>query len=637
MCGIVGYVRRNGAVEISVLESMLDRIAHRGPDDRGTWAQGPVGLGHARLSILDLSNLGHQPMVTADGQGIIAYNGEVYNFQALRHRLEGSGIRFRSHTDTEVVLYALHHWGPEQCVAQFNGMFAFAYYDRRDQTLWLGRDRLGIKPLYVARTGTGLVFSSEIKAILRHPEVVSRPDIHALVTQIVYERLDGTWTPFEKIESLLPGTLLKINGNDQTINYFDVLRDLQPQRILDGANEDFSMQLRCFEERLDASVRMHLLSDAPLATLCSGGLDSGLITAQAKDHKPDIVAYVADIEGVQKSEVARAQSVCRHLDVELRPVTVNLENYYRLWPQAVYANDQPNNFAQNIAEMAVAETIQKDGFKVVLAGHGADELFGGYQWYVIAHKMWRRRRLHTKWIHDNRFFRFLGRFHPRLAPIDLNALAESPFTPIALLGDQGLTGRQTCAMDGAKRHLRNAALFRKLQTLPLHEERAFLARSFADIYVHLGETLRSSDRMAMWHSVEARVPYLENELIDFGLHLPCRAKYHSGNTKRLITALAMKRLPHNVVRLPKIGFMVSGYMWQGMADFLKNGMVAELLKWARADQPEILRLIQTQPYFVFRLLCTEIWARIYFGGESQEQLSDALLRQRRLASSNTAN
>jgi asparagine synthase (glutamine-hydrolysing) len=192
-------------------------------------------------------------------------------------------------------------------------------------------------------------------------------------------------------------------------------------------------------------------------------------------------------------------------------------------------------------------------------------------------------------------------------------------------------------MGGAKQQSRNAALFRKLQTLPLHEERAFLARSFADIYAHLGETLRSSDRMTMWRSVEARVPYLENELIDFGIHLPYKAKYHRGNAKRLIKALAMKRLPHDMVRLPKIGFMVSGYMWQDMADFLKNGMVAELLKWSRTDQPEILRLIQTQPYFVFRLLCTEIWARIYFGGESQEQLSDALLRQRRLASSNTAN
>ena len=637
MCGIVGNFRRTGTVEVSVVESMLDRIAHRGPDDRGTWAQGPVGLGHARLSILDLSKLGHQPMVTADGQGVIAYNGEVYNFQTLRHRLEESGIRFRSQTDTEVVLYALHHWGPEQCVEQFNGMFAFAYYDLRDQTLWLGRDRLGIKPLYVARTDSGFVFGSEIKAVLRHPEVVSRPDMHTLVTQIVWEWLDGTWTPFEKIESLLPGTLLKVNSKDQTFYYFDVLRDLQPQRILDGANEDFSMQLQRFEERLDASVQMHLLSDAPLATMCSGGLDSSLITAFARDHKPDIVAYIADIEGVQESEVERAQSVCRHLDVELRSVTVDLENYYRLWPQAVYASDQPNNFPQNIAELTVAETMQKDGFKAVLAGHGADELFGGYQWYVTAYKMWRRRRLHAKWIHDNRFFRFLGRFHPRLTPINLDALAELPFTPIALLGDLGMTGRQTCAMGGAKWQLRNAALFRKLQPLPLHEERAFLARSFADFYVHLGEALRSNDRMAMWRSVEARVPFLENELIDFGIHLPYKAKYHRGNAKRLITALAMRRLPHNVVRLPKIGFMVPGDMWKGMADFLKNGVVAELLKWGRADQPEILRLIQSNPYFVFRLLCTEIWARIYFGGESPEQLSDALLRQRRLASSNTIN
>lgn len=629
MCGIAGLLNHQGRAEIAVVNSMLDRIAHRGPDDRGTWVHGPVGLGHVRLSLLDLSERGHQPTVTSDGQGVIVYNGEVYNFGELRSRLEKTGIGFKSNTDTEVVLNALHLWGPEQAVMQFNGMFAFAYYDLRNRTLWLGRDRLGIKPLFIARTSTSLVFGSEIKALLSHPEVACRPDMHALITQIIYERLDGTWTPFEKIESISPGTLLKISATEETITYFDVLRDINPQRILDGQGMDFPIALQRFEQHFNSSVRQHLICDAPLATLCSGGLDSSLVTAVAKDHKPDIVAYVADVAGMQGEEVRRASSVCDHLGVELRRVPVDLATYYRLWPQAICANDQPNYFAQNIAAMAVAEAMRGDGFKAVLAGDGADELFGGYSWYVDVYKMWRRRRLHAAWIRDNALFRLLGRFNPLLAPLNLEALSERPFAHLNQPGESGIAGPKICVIDGAKRHLREAALFRRLESLPLHEERAFLARSYEDIYVHLAEMLRTNDRMAMWHSIEVRVPFIENELIDHGLHLPCRIKYHRGVTKRLINALALKRLPKEIVRLPKIGYHAPSGLWQGMSGFLRGGKLAELLKWRAADQQDIVQMIQKHPRLLYRMLSTEIWARIYLDGASPLQLSESMLGIRR--------
>ncbi len=630
MCGIAGFLihKNKGRVEIPVLDSMLDRIAHRGPDDRGTWMHGPVGLGHVRLSLLDLSGRGHQPTVTTDGTGVIAYNGEVYNFRELRSRLEKAGARFNSNTDTEVVLYALHLWGPEQAVMQFNGMFAFAYYDLREQILWLGRDRLGIKPLFIAHSGASLVFASEIKALLAHPEVACRPDMHALITQILYEKLDGSWTPFDGIESLLPGSLLKITDTESTITYFDLLRDIDPQRILDGQSLNFPSALRRFEQHFDASVGRHLICDAPLATLCSGGLDSSLVTAVAKDHKPDIVAYVADVAGMQGEELKRASSVCGHLGIELRPVTVDLESYYRLWPQAICANDQPNYFAQNVAALAVAEAMHSDGFKAVLAGDGADELFGGYSWYVDVYRMWRRRRLHAAWIQDNALFRLLGRLNPLLAPLNIAALSERPFAHLNHPGESGIVGPKICAIDGAKRHLREAALFRRLESLPLHEERAFLARSFEDIYVHLAEMLRANDRMAMRHSIEVRVPFIENELIDYGLHLPCRLKYHRGVTKRLVNALALKRLPEEIVRLPKIGFHAPGHLWQGMSGFLRGGRLAELLKWRDADQDDILQMIRKHPRLLHRMLSTEIWVRITLDGESPLLLGESMLRYR---------
>jgi asparagine synthase (glutamine-hydrolysing) len=629
MCGIAGFLNREHTSDKSVLDAMLDSIEHRGPDDRGLWAHGPVGLAHVRLSILDLSKRGHQPFITDDQQGIIIYNGEVYNFHALRNQLEKAGFRFKSNSDTELVLYALHHWGPEQAVKLFNGMFAFAYYDVRSNTLWLGRDRLGIKPLYITRTNNGIVFGSEIKALLAHPDVQPRPDMHAIITQIIYERLDGSWTLFENIESILPGTLVRINVTEQQqITYFDVLRDIEPRRILEGRGTNYSTVFQQFEKHFNASVQQHLISDAPLATLCSGGLDSSLVTALARDHKQDIVAYVADIEGMHGEEVRRARSVCHYLDITLRPVPVSLDTYCRLWPQAILANDQPNYFAQNTAAMAVAEAMQGDGFKAVLTGHGADELFGGYTWYEDVYKMWRKRRLHAKWIHNNAFFRYLAKLNPLLSPLDLESLSNRPFTHLHQHDASGLMGPAISAVDGAKRHIRSAALFKRVEILPKHEERAFLAMSYEDIYTHLAEALCTNDKMAMWYSVEARFPFLDNTLIDFGLHLPFHAKYLGGARKRLIMTLATKRLPREIVQLPKIGFWAPSSLWQCMAGFLRNGEVASMLKWRAQDQDVILNMIQRYPRFLYRLISTEIWARMYFDGQTPKQMTEMLLHHR---------
>ncbi|MBK8162111.1 MAG: asparagine synthase (glutamine-hydrolyzing) [Gammaproteobacteria bacterium] len=634
MCGIAGYLTRKGAAEYAVLNLMLDRIAHRGPDDRGVWTDGHVGLGHVRLSLLDLTDRGHQPAMTPDGTGVLVYNGEVYNFSELRRLLEQTGVRFNSRSDTEVVLHALHTWGPERAVTLFNGMFAFAYFNRRDGTLWLGRDRLGIKPLYLARTASSLVFGSEIKALLAHPEMACRPDMHALVTQLVYERLDGGWTLFEGIESIQPGTLVRMRGEtSHTITYFDILRDIDPQRILAGAGMSFMSAAQRFEELFHSSVERHLICDAPIAVLCSGGLDSSLITAAAKEHRPGVVAYVADIAGMGGEEAARAGRVCDHLGVELRQVPVEIADFYRLWPQAICANDQPNYFAQNVAALAVADAMRRDGFKAVLAGDGADELFGGYAWQADAYRMWRRRRLHAAWIRDNALFRLLGRLNPLLAPLNLAALAERPFAHVHHPGESGLAGPKICAVDGAKRHLREAALFRRLESLPLHEERAFLARSCEDVYVHLAEMLRTNDRMTMWRSIEARVPFLDNELIDFGLHLPCRMKYHRGVTKRLVHALALKRLPQDIVRRPKIGFHAPSSLWSGLADFLLGGRLAELLKWRSSDQQAILHMFRKHPRMLYRLLSTELWVRIYLHGESPASLGESMLQLRLKAGS----
>lgn len=626
VCGIAGFVGEARDDAEPVLSEMLALLAHRGPDDRGVWFADDVALGHARLSIIDLSARAHQPFVTDDGMGALTYNGEVYNFRALRAELEREGVSFRSASDTEVVLQALHRWGPEGAVPKLDGMFAFAYYDRRDRSLWLARDRAGIKPLHVARRAGTLVFASESKALFAHPRIPCAVNPHAVITHLLFERLEGSMTMYQGVEAILPGTIHRIQSGRETSSvYFDVLRDVDVARIRDGASRDRAGDPVRLEQLLAASVRMHLVSDAPLATMCSGGLDSSLVTAFARDAKPDLVSYVADIEGSGGEELRRAQRVCDALSVELRPVDVDSTAYFRLLPTALLANDQPLYFSQDVAALLVAEAIRADGFKVVLTGDGADELFGGYTWHAAAYRKWRRRRLHARWIRDSRLVRKLARFNPFLQPLDLGKLADNPFG--ATVGGDDALG--VTLVDGARRRLHDARLFRKFDALPLLEDRAFLAREFADIYVHLREHLGSLDRMTMHCSVEARVPYLENALIDFGLHLPVSAKYRDGVTKRLVKDLAEKRLPRDVVHLPKIGFEVDADMWRGTIGLLRDGRLGELLEWRSQDRDDILRLVSENPYYQFTLVATETWLRMRFGGESPQSLSERLLALKR--------
>lgn len=627
MCGVVGFWNRDGEVASEVLLGrMLERINHRGPDDQGTWAKGPVGLGHVRLSILDLSHRGHQPFVTEDKLGVLSYNGEIYNFRELQKDLEREGVRFKSTSDTEVMLYAFHRWGPERAVPLFNGMFAFAYYDLRSQTLWLGRDKLGIKALHMTQAGNMIAFASEIKALLAHPRVPCRPDMHALTTQIFCQRLDGAWTAFEGIESVLPGTLLKITKESkEQITYFDAIRDLDVSRLKQQSKIGFERLQSEFERLFSESVKMHLISDAPVATMSSGGVDSSLITALAKENKSDIVGYVADVKGIQIPEIKRAQKVCDHLNVELRPVHVDIEEYLRLWPLAVYHNDQPNFYSQNIPFMAVTQAARRDGFKVVLTGEGADELFGGYAWHVETYRMWRLRRLHSRFIPNLFPFQFLGRFFNKLAPLNLKALGRRPFAHLFSWSQTSDQIREMASIDAGQRIARGEEVFKKLEEIEPVEERAFLARGLDDFYCHLRNILISNDKMGMSQSIEARVPFLENGLIDFAMHLPFHAKYGQNMTKRIVKKAAEKKLPHDIIHAKKIGFGVSHRVWRHTRSLLKGGMITQMFKWSNGQEETILNQIYADHFMPYHFVCMELWARIYFRGESPSDLVEALL------------
>ena len=275
MCGLVGIWRRDGGTpDQSVITKMLRSIEHRGPDGSGVWQDERVTLGHLRLSIIDLTKASHQPMVAGNDAGVLVYNGEVYNFRELRQELEREGVTFRSSGDTEVVLQALHHWGPERSVARFDGMFAFADFDRRENALWLARDRVGIKPLVLTDTGTELLFASEAKALLAHPRVKKRVDRHAITCWLLSGGRGWGGTSFSAIEELEPGCFWKItdDGIDKK-QYFHALTAVQVNRVVNTFATKPTDFVGAFRDCLKRSVRLHLASDAPLAALCSGGVD----------------------------------------------------------------------------------------------------------------------------------------------------------------------------------------------------------------------------------------------------------------------------------------------------------------------------------------------------------------------------
>ena len=623
MCGLAGVWHRDGGIaDPVVVGRMLDRQSHRGPDDRGIWAYGQVALGLDRLSILDLSPHGHQPFATPDGASVLAYNGEVYNWRELRRELEAEGVQFISHCDTEVVLHALHRWSPQTAIPRFNGMFALAYCDLRSGTLWLARDRVGITPLYVADIGGALVFASEAKALFAHPAVPCRPDMHALVTQVCLERLVGDWTAFEGVRCVLPGTMMRCTtGATTTLTWFDLQRDLDIDRILKSRTEPFEGHVAHVRTTLERSVEAHLQSDAPLAVMCSGGLDSSLITAIARRHKPDLVAFVAEAEGMIDSEADKAQQVADYLGVRLRRVRISGDDYQRLWPLAAWHNDDPLYFYQNPLALAVSEAVHREGFKVILTGEGADELFGGYGWQAAAGRMWGRSQRHSRLVPNVGPLRRLGRLFRRAAPIDLDELARELFAPV--FERQSRPG-EFLAIDGGMRRWRARSLFAQLERIPRIDERAFLAREFDDFYHHLRILLTANDKMTMGASVEARVPFLENTLIDTGLHLAPASKYGNRQSKRVVKAAATGLLPDNIVHARKVGFFAPAQFRRGFEALLKGGIVADLFKWGANEMESIHAAMRAHASTGSQMVSIELWAQLYLNGKTPEQLTERL-------------
>lgn len=507
MCGICGYLNLSGAPADAALAGRMARaIAHRGPDGEGTWADGPLALGHRRLAILDLTAAGAQPMHSADGGQVIAYNGEIYNFRELRRELEGLGHAFRSRTDTEVVLAAYAQWGAD-CVTRFNGMFAFALWDARERTLFLARDRYGIKPLYYAFLDGTLVFGSEQKAILAHPAARRELDLEALLEYFTFQNIFTDRT-------LLTGVRLFPAAHTALVRAGEAPGALALRRYwdFDFREPEHPASEAEYEEELDRlfrqAVERQLVSDVAVNAYLSGGMDSGAITAVAAESIPYIKTFTCGFDltsasGLELSfdEREKSERLSYLLKTEHYEVVLKAGDMERCLPKLAWHLEEPR-VGQCYPNFYVAGLAAKFG-KVVLAGTGGDELFGGYPW--------RYYRAVVNDCFEDYVDKYYG-FWQRLIP---NKQIKAVFAPVWDKVSRVWT-----------RDIFRDVFSRRDECLTRPEDYVNHSLTFeAKTFLH--GLLMVEDKLSMAHGLETRVPFLDNDLVDFAMRVPVRLKLGS--------------------------------------------------------------------------------------------------------------
>ena len=559
MCGIAGVVHLDGSSpHPEQLQRMNDTLAHRGPDAAGSYLQGRVGLAHRRLAIIDLSDAGRQPMDNERGTIWLTYNGEIYNFKPLRAALQAAGHQFRSMSDSEVIIHAYEEWGTD-CLQRFNGQFAFALWDSEKQALWLVRDRLGIKPLFYAHRQDRFLFGSEIKAILAYEPYPRELNMEALSYFLALNYTPAPHTLFQGIEQLLPGESLWLevqSGGRRKWRYWQ----------LQWAEQDDVDHKTGFAAQLEAAVNKRLMSDVPFGLFLSGGLDSSTIgfwMARALDRPVQSYAVAYQALGFDESCYARLLADAIGADHHERSITASAAD---ILPTIVYHAEEPTADSSMIALYHLAK-LARESVTMVLAGDGADEILAGYETYLAYdyHRLYRRlpASLHRNVIkpvvdrfpHGDGKVTFAEKLRRFLAAADLDSdMAHASWRQIcdeplrqALLGRQDVADYRLLYRDLFAESTAKDALNRLLDV---------------DIRFYLpNDMLAKVDRMAMAHGLEARVPFLDHELVSFTTSLPAHLKRDGRRGKRILRDVMRAHLPAAIVDRRKQGFNAPVARW----------------------------------------------------------------------------
>jgi asparagine synthase (glutamine-hydrolysing) len=628
MCGIAGIVSLNphARVDEARLKRMRDVLRHRGPDGAGLWIDGPVGLGHRRLSIVDLAG-GRQPMANEDESAWITYNGEIYNHAALRPELEAAGHVYRTRSDTETILHLYEEEG-ERCVEKLQGMFAFAIWDKKQDRLLLARDRLGIKPLYYAITDDEIVFASEIKAILASGAV--RPEFNETVLPefLANRFVAGDETFFRGVRKLMPGRTLSwsIASGLKRRRYWELPA---PDERNDISFERAAADVR---ERLSAVVRSHLMSDVPLGLFLSGGLDSSAIAAlMAPMTREPIRSFSVGFAEAEANELRYARLVADAVGAKHREIVLRPEEFFSALPNLIWHEDEPIAHASSVPLNFVSR-LARQHVKVVLTGEGSDELFLGYPWYRAT--VWNERlgRMYFPFMPEK--LRARTKALARHLPRRLRRYTERSFLALDP-GPRGLFYENFAVFSDRLRGniLADRALAESdpyAECLRLYEEGDgdMLARmSAADLQTYLVELLMKQDQMSMAASIESRVPFLDHTFVEHVVRLPSHLKVRGLTTKAVLREAVKDIVPREILTRGKMGFPVP------MGKWLRGAfapLVDEFVLSPRArdrglfNRAAVERLAQehrsgARPHGdrLWLLINLEMWQRIFLDGEDR--------------------
>ena len=567
MCGICGFIARKN-ITIEELKKMNDTIYHRGPDDAGEEIYSlsggrSVGLAQRRLSIQDLSPLGHQPMHSKDKRLSVIFNGEIYNFLELREEL--SDYTFLSHCDTEVIIAAYLKWGIS-CVDKFNGMFAICIYDREDDSIYLVRDRIGKKPMYYELDGEDMYFASELKPLMSRPGF-SKKIRQDIVTRYLYQQyINAPDSIFENVYKLEPGSILHYqNGHVKTWKYWDVKKVYH--KMQENPVTDYAQAKAELKELLKKSVASRMISDVPLGAFLSGGYDSSLITAIAQEHsKEPVKTFSIGFHEEKYNEAKYASEVAKHLGTNHTELYISEKEMFDMVDSIPQYYDEPMADSSQIPSMLVAELAKRD-VTVVLSGDGGDEFFCGYNVYEN--------------VKQAQMLDVLGGMThgvcnlPGLKQIGLED--KLPFRVRVIAGNRN---KETKTQFGAGNYVVRANKMVLGDGLPCHYEIESgyqvkdwqIRRMLLDMDTYLpGDILCKVDRATMKYSLEARCPIMDRDVMEYSFRLAHNIKYENGNKKRILKDIAYDYIPKELLDRPKVGFGVPLDKW--LRGPLKNQLV----------------------------------------------------------------
>ncbi|MCP4908252.1 MAG: asparagine synthase (glutamine-hydrolyzing) [bacterium] len=638
MCGILGY---SGDFQAGALGAGLEAMAHRGPDDRGEFfdSDAAIGLGHVRLSIQDLSPLGHQPMTSSDGEVTIVFNGEIYNFKELRADLESTGHQFIGRSDTEVLLHLYLEEG-EAMLPRLKGIFAFAIWDHRNDSLLLSRDAFGVKPLYYAQLPEGIVFGSEIKGMLPLMPGDRELDHASIKRYVSFLWCPGSGTPLSAVRKMEPGEAMIVRRGQIERRWSWYQLPVARGVVQDQSEEQSIMGTLA---ALRTAVHRQLVSDVPVGAFLSGGLDSSAIVALAKEESPNIRCFtIASRGGVEEGDaddLPYARRVAKHLGVPLDVVEIDSSSMAADLEKMVVQLDEPLGDPAPLNVLYISQLARSQGTKVLLSGAGGDDLFTGYRRHLALST-----EHYWSWLPEDA--RALlesasGRLDQRRA---LYRRIAKLFAGAGLSGDARIVNYFAWAPEQSvvgllSQELRTAMaeetaaqpLYDLLGTLPTETSRLDRMLALEQRFFLSDHNLIYTDKMSMATGVEVRVPFLDMDLVEYAARIPVRFKQRGRVGKWVLKKAMEPFLPHDVIYRPKSGFGAPLRRWMRneLSELLHDLLSPDSLRRRGLFDPEAVQCLMAAndagkvdvSYTLLSLLCIEIWCRRYVDRSAEADLA----------------